>query len=45
MKDKLIEKKTNLGETTVEWMKPGIESTIWNIRKPKTTTQNKKQKK
>ena len=28
----------------VEWMKPRIKSMIWNIRKQKTTNQNKKKK-
>ena len=31
-------------ETTVEWIKPRIKSLIWNIRKQKTTNQNKKKK-
>ena len=43
-KDSLIEIKNNLGETTVEWMKLRIKSMIWNIRKQKTTNQNKKKK-
>ena len=32
-------------ETAVEWMKPRMISMIWNIRKQKTTNQNKKKKK
>ena len=32
-------------ETTVEWMKLRVESTIWKIRKQKTTNQNNKEKK
>ena len=40
-KDTLIEINNSLQETTVECMKPRIKSTIWNIRKQKTT-QNKK---
>ena len=31
-------------ETTVEWINLGIKSMIWNIRKQKTTMQNKKKK-
>ena len=31
-------------ETTVEWVKPRIKSMIWNIRKQKTTKQNKRKK-
>ena len=31
-------------ETTVEWRKPTIKSIIWNIRRQKTTNQNKKKK-
>ena len=42
MKDTLIETK-NFRET-VEWMKLKIKSMIWNIRKQKTTNQNKKKK-
>ena len=45
MKDTLIEIKTIYRETTVQWMKPRIESMIWNIRKQKTTNQNNKKKK
>ena len=45
MKDTLIEIKNNYKETTVEWMKLKIKSMIWNIRKQKTTNQNKKKKK
>ena len=45
MKDTLIEIKTSLQETTVEWMKPRIKSMIWNIRKQKMTNQNTKKKK
>ena len=43
-KDTLIEIQNNLQETTVEWMKSRIKSMIWNIRKQKTTNQNKKKK-
>ena len=43
-KDSLIEIKNNLGETTVEWMKLRIKSMIRNIRKQKTTNQNKKKR-
>ena len=32
-------------ETTVEWIKLRIKLMIWNIRKQKTTNQNKKKKK
>ena len=45
MKDTLNEKRTILGETTVEWMKPRIKSMIWNIRKKKTSHHNNKKKK
>ena len=45
MKDILIEKKTLNRETTEEKMKLRIKSLIWNIRKQKTTNQNKKKKK
>ena len=45
MKDTLNEIKNNLQGTIVEWIKPGIKSRIWNIRKQKTTTQNNKKKK
>ena len=45
MKDILIEIKKNYRKTTVEWMKPRIKSMIWNIKKQKPTTQNKKKKK
>ena len=31
-------------ETTVEWTKPRFKSMIWNIRKQKTTDQNKRKK-
>ena len=31
-------------ETTVEWIKLRIKLMIWNIRKQKTTNQNKKKK-
>ena len=41
-KDTLI--KVIYRETTVEWMKLRIKSMIWNIRKQKTTMQNKKKK-
>ena len=37
--------RTICRETTVEWMKPRIKSTIWNIRKQKTTNQINKKKK
>ena len=42
MKHILIEIKNNYRETIVKWMKPRIKSMIWNIRKQKTTNQNKK---
>ena len=45
MKNTLTEIKNNLQETTVEWMKLRIKSMIWDIRKQKTTSQNKKKKK
>ena len=41
-KDTLIE-MNNL-QRTVEWMKPRIKSVIWNIRKQKTTNENKMKK-
>ena len=43
-KDTVIEIKTMYKETTVEWMKLRIKSMTWNIRKQKTTMQNKKKK-
>ena len=43
MKNTLIE-ITIYRDTTVEWMKPRIKSMIWNIRKQKTTSENKKKK-
>ena len=39
-----LNKTTIYRETTVEWMKLTIKSMIWNIRKKKTTNQNKKKK-
>ena len=42
--DTLIEIKSNLRETTVEWKKPRIKSMTLNIREQKTTMQNKKKK-
>ena len=44
MKDTLIEIKTIYRETIVVWMKPRIKSMTWNIRKQKTTNQNKNKK-
>ena len=44
MKVALSEIKKNPLEPTVERMKLRIKSMIWNIRKQKTTTQNKKKK-
>ena len=45
MKDILIGKKKTLNrETTEEKMKLRIKSMIWNIRKQKTTNQNKEKK-
>ena len=43
MKDTVFEIRNNLQETTIEWMKPRIKSMIWNIRKQKKPTKNKKQ--
>ena len=45
MKHPLIEIKNIYRETTVEWMKLRIKSMSWDIRKQKTTNQNKKKKK
>ena len=44
-KDTLIEMKNNLQGNNSRMMKPRIKSMIWNIRKRKTTNQNKKKKK
>ena len=44
MKDTLTETKNNLQGINREWMKPRFKSVIWNIRKQKTTNQNKKKK-
>ena len=44
MKDTLIDIKDNLQGNNSKWMKPRIKSMIWNIRKHKTTNQNKKNK-
>ena len=43
-KDSLTEIKNNLRETTVEWMKLRIKSTIWNKRNQKQPIKNKKKK-
>ena len=43
-KDTLIAIKNHLQGNTIEWMKLRIKSMIWNIRKQKTTNQNKKKK-
>ena len=39
-----MKKREIYREPTVEGMKPRIKSMIWNIRKQKTTNQNKKKK-
>ena len=40
-----FKKKTVYMESTVDWMKLGIKSVIWNLRKQKNTNQNSKKKK
>ena len=44
MKDTLIEIKNNLQGNDSRVDEPRSKSMIWNIRKQKTTTQNKKKK-
>ena len=44
-KGTLIKIRNNLQGKTVEWMKLRIKSMTWNVRKQKTTMQNKKKKK
>ena len=44
MKDTLIELKNNLQRNNSRVMKPRIKSMIWNIRRQKTTNDNKKKK-
>ena len=45
MKDTLIEINNNLQGNNSRMVKPRIKPMIWNIRKQKTTNQNKKKKK
>ena len=44
MKDTPIEIKNNLQGHNNRWIKLRMKSRIWNIRKKKTTNQNKKKK-
>ena len=45
MKDTLNEIKNNLQESTAEWMKPRINTAIWNIKNQKIPNQKSKKKK
>ena len=45
MKDILIEIKNIYRETAVQWMKPTINSMIWNIRKQKNNQSEQQEEK
>ena len=45
MKDTLIEIKNNLQGNKVEWMKPRMKSSIWNIRKQKNNQSEQQEEK